>query len=90
MGESENVCYKRGGLSRNGEVTILYGVFLEIPHDAAEEKNLDVFIFPLLANMYYKIIAEVRYELTGIVINLVVLIAIIAVSIIHANNKHSA
>ena len=40
--------------------------------------------------MYYKIIAEIRYELTGIVINLVVLIAIITVSIIHANNKHSA
>ena len=77
-------------MSRNGEVIILYGVFLEIPHDAAEEKNLDVFIFPLLANMYYKIIAEIRYELTSIVINLVVLIAIKAGSIIHANNKHSA
>ena len=76
-------------MSRNGEV-IIYGVFLEIPHDAAEEKNLDVFIFPLLANMYYKIIAEIRYELTSIVINLVVLIAIKAGSIIHANNKHSA
>ena len=26
-------------------------VFLEIPHDAAQQKNLDMFIFPLLENM---------------------------------------
>ena len=32
-------------------------VFLEIPHDGAQEKNFDVFIFPLLTNMCYKIIA---------------------------------
>ena len=32
-------------------------VFLEIPHDAASEKNLDVFIFPVLTNMCNKIIA---------------------------------
>ena len=32
-------------------------VFLEIPHDAAQKKNLDVFIFPLLTKMCYKIIA---------------------------------
>ena len=27
------------------------GVFLEIPHDRVQEKNLDVFIFPMLTNM---------------------------------------
>ena len=32
-------------------------VFLEIPHDAALEKNLNVFIFPLLTNTCYKIVA---------------------------------
>ena len=31
--------------------------FPEIPHDAAYEKNLDVFIFPLLTNMYFKVTA---------------------------------
>ena len=46
---------KWGGLSRNGEGVggLIYyiEVFLEIPHDAAQEKNLDVFIFPLLTNV---------------------------------------
>ena len=46
-----------GGLSKNGELLYYIEVFLEIPHDAAQEKNLDVFIFPLLTNMCYKIIA---------------------------------
>ena len=36
--------------SRNG-VVILNGVFLEIPHDRVQEKNLDVFVFPMLTNM---------------------------------------
>ena len=49
-----------GGLSRN--VFMFYvqnciEVFLEIPHDAAQEKNFDVFIFPLSTNMCYKIVA---------------------------------
>ena len=49
-----------GGLSRN--VFLFYvqnciEVFLEIPHDAAQEKNFDVFIFPLSTNMCYKIVA---------------------------------
>ena len=45
------VCLETGGLPYYIEV------FLEIPHDAAQEKNLDVFIFPSLTNMCYKIIA---------------------------------
>ena len=53
------------------------------------KKNLDVFIFPLLTKMCYKIIAEVKYEMIGITIILKVLIVIIAVLIINANNKHS-
>ena len=32
-------------------------VFHEVPHDAVQEKNLDVSIFRLLTNMCYKIIA---------------------------------
>ena len=58
-------------------------VFLEIPHDATQEKNLDVFIFPCLAKMCFKIIAQIKYEMIGI------LIVIIALLIIHANNKKS-
>ena len=47
------------GLSRNrrgGGGTVIE-VFLEIPHDAVQEKNLNVFIIPLLTNMCYKIVA---------------------------------
>ena len=35
-----------GGLSRNGGLPYYIEVFLEIPHEAALEKNLDVFLFP--------------------------------------------
>ena len=42
---------RRGGGGGGG------GVFLEIPHDAVQEKNLNVFIIPLLTNMCYKIVA---------------------------------
>ena len=45
-----------GGGGGGGGVAILYEVFLEIPHDVAREKNLDVFIFTLLTNICYKII----------------------------------
>ena len=46
------------GLSRNrrGGGAVIE-VFLEIPHDAVQEKNLNVFIIPLLTNMCYKIVA---------------------------------
>ena len=40
--------------------------------------------------MYYKIIAQIKYEMIVIVIVLIVLIVIVAVLIIHANNKNSA
>ena len=32
-------------------------VFMEIPRDAEQEKNIEMRIFPLLTNMCYKIIA---------------------------------
>ena len=45
---------RKGGVRQNGDVCLEMGglhyyteVFLEIPHDAAKKKNLDVFIFPL-------------------------------------------
>ena len=44
-------CLEMGGFH------IILSFFLEIPHDAAQEKNLIVFIFPLLTNMRYTIIA---------------------------------
>ena len=56
-----------------GGLTYHIQIFLEIAHNEAQEKNLDVFIFPLLK---MKDIA-------------IVLIVIIAVLIIHANNKPS-
>ena len=48
MGE---ICWEMGRL--------LYYIqdFLEIPHDALLEKNTDVFVFLLVTNMWYKIIA---------------------------------
>ena len=45
------------GLSRNVRLPYCIGVFVEIPHDATQGKNFEVLIFPLLTNMYYKIIA---------------------------------
>ena len=51
------------------------------------KKNLDMFISPLLTNMCYKTTAQMKYKMTGSVIVLIVLIAVL---IIHANNKHSA
>ena len=39
------------GMSRNGALLYYIEVFQQIHHDAAEEKNLDVFIFPLLTKM---------------------------------------
>ena len=71
-------------------------IFLEIPHNVAFEKNLDVYIFPLLTNMCYKIIAYIKYDMIGIVILLIMFIVIIvaliiiAVLIFHANNKNGA
>ena len=53
------------------------------------KKNIDVFIFSLITNMYYKIIAWITHEMIGILIVLIMLIVIIAVLIIHANNKNS-
>ena len=41
--------------------------FFEILHEAAQKKNLDVFIFPLLTEMYYKKMCLQKYEM--IVIN---------------------
>ena len=79
-----------GGVSRNGAGLLYYAeIFLEIPHDAAYEKNLDVFIFPLLKYMCYKIIAYIKYDMIGIVILLIMLIVIIVVLITHENNKNS-
>ena len=73
-----------------GGLPYYINVFLKIPHDAAQEKNLDVFVFPLLTNMCYKIIAYIKYEMIDIEIVLIALIVKIAALIIHANNKHSA
>ena len=42
-------------------------------------KNLDVFIFPLLTNMGYKIIVLIKYKMIGIVMILIMLMAIRAV-----------
>ena len=49
-------------------------VFLEIPYGAVSEKNLDVIVFPLLTNMFYKTAAQIKYEMIGIVIVLIMLI----------------
>ena len=43
-----------GGLSRNEVLPDHIEVFLEIPHDAGQKKNIDVFIITLLTNMWYK------------------------------------
>ena len=56
-GIRENEKRKGGGVPRNTGLPYYIGVFLAIPGDAAWEKNLDVFIFPLLTKMRYKIIA---------------------------------
>ena len=76
----------RGLVRQNGELSYYIEVSLKIP-DAAYEKYLDVLIFTLPTNMYYKIIAYVKYEMTGNAVILIVLIVITAVLIIHANNK---
>ena len=64
----------RGRLSRNWGLPYYTEVFLEIPHDAAYGKNLDVFIFSLSTNMCYKTTAQIRYEMIGFVMVLIVLI----------------
>ena len=46
-----------------GWVPYYTDVFLEIPHDAAQEKNLDVLVFPLLTNMYCKITTYKKCEI---------------------------
>ena len=46
----------RGLVRQNGELSYYIEVSLKIP-DAAYEKYLDVLIFTLPTNMYYKIIA---------------------------------
>ena len=71
---------------QNGGLSYYIEVSLKIL-DAAYEKYLDVLIFTLPTNMYYKIIAYVKYEMTGNAVILIVLIVITAVLIIHANNK---
>ena len=87
MGRFENFCYKSRGKAKwgvcleMGGFPYYIGVFLKIPF---------VFILPLLTNMYFKIIAQIKYQMIGIVIILIVLIVIIAVLIIHVNNKYSA
>ena len=72
---------------QNGGLSYYIEVSLKILDDAAYEKYLDVLIFTLPTNMYYKIIAYVKYEMTGNAVILIVLILITAVLIIHANNK---
>ena len=62
------VCLEMEGLPYHIEV------FLEIPHDVAEEENLDVFTFPLLTNMCYKTTAQIKYEMIAFVVVLIVLI----------------
>ena len=64
-GWTENFCQqKKGGCCLElRELPYYIEVFLEIPHNAASEKNLDVFIVPLLTNMCYKIIAKIKYEI---------------------------
>ena len=69
-------------MEREGSKIFLWR-FLMMQH----KKNLDMFISPLLTNMCYKTTAQMKYKMTGIVIVLIVLIAVL---IIHANNKHSA
>ena len=76
----------RGLVRQNGGLSYYIEVSLKIL-DAAYEKYLDVLIFTLPTNMYYKIIAYVKYEMTGNAVILIVLILITAVLIIHANNK---
>ena len=71
---------------QNGGLSYYIEVSLKIL-DAAYEKYLDVLIFTLPTNMYYKIIAYVKYEMTGNAVILIVLIVITVVLIIHANNK---
>ena len=39
------------GEDKMGALPYHIEVFLEIPHDAAQEKNLDVFLSPLLTNV---------------------------------------
>ena len=56
----QNCLTQEGGLSGSGVLPYLpydIEVFLEIPHDAALEKSIDVFIFPLLTSLCYKITA---------------------------------
>ena len=60
-------------MGRGGRLPCLQ-VFLEIPYGAVSEKNLDVIIFPLLTNMFYKTAAQIKYEMIGIVIVLIMLI----------------
>ena len=71
---------------QNGGLSYYIEVSLKIL-EAAYEKYLDVLIFTLPTNMYYKIIAYVKYEMTGNAVILIVLIVITVVLIIHANNK---
>ena len=40
-----------GGLSRDGGFPYHIEVFPQIPHDAVHEKNLDVFVVPLVRNI---------------------------------------
>ena len=53
------------------------------------EKNLDVFIFPLLTNMCYKTTAQMKYDWHCNNSNSIDIV-IIAVLIFHPNNEHSA
>ena len=68
-----------GGVQKWGLVYYIE-VFLDIPHDAAQGKNLDMCILSLLTKIWCKVIAYIKYEMIDIVI---------AVLIIHADKENS-
>ena len=65
---------KIGGLSGNKGLPYYTEVLLRIPHDASQEKNLNVFIFPLLIITCYKTTVQITHKMIGIVMVLIVLI----------------
>ena len=71
------------GLVQKWGVAMLYCGFSGDPLWCSIE-NLGEFIIPLLTKMCYKIIAGIKYEMSGTVIVLIVLIIIIAVVTIHS------
>ena len=78
-GVCENFCWKRGagkigGLSGNKGLPYYTEVLPRIPHDASQEKNLNVFIFPLLIITCYKTTVQITHKMIGIVMVLILLI----------------